>query len=137
MAFAPSKRRRLTTIEPAKVSLNAMLDIMTIILLFLLKTYSATGALIHPSIDNLPFSTSEKEARKTLSLILTSDGLFEDIASEEGDKGPLIVSAKDLSDNERVVLPNLEKFLHDRRQLEIALEKAIPSREITISLKPD
>jgi|GEM_PF-506160 len=136
MAFAPSKRRRLLTTEPAKVSLNAMLDIMTIILLFLLKTYSVSGGLTKPAIENLPESTIDAEPRKSLSVILTRDGLFEDTQDENGavdfSNVEIIVEPLELASGDNVALPGLEKYLKERRDLEIALGKEVPSRELTI-----
>jgi biopolymer transport protein ExbD len=135
MAFAPSKRRRLKKIEPAGINLNPMMDIMTILLLFLLKSYTVSGALIHPSINNLPISSAEKEPTKTLSLILTQDGLFEDIGSEfnpETMDGQKIISKSDLSNASVTTFPRLEKYLSDRRAFELSLGKKVPSRELTI-----
>ena len=142
MAFAPSKRRRLKTTEPVGLMLTSMMDVMVIILLFLLKTYAVTGALMHPSVENLPLSTSEKAPRKTLSLVLTSDGLYEDVEgftemSQRERESHLIAPASELNNNSEVTLPSLEQFLKERRQLEVSLGKAALSREITVQAEKD
>ncbi len=112
-----------------------MMDIMTILLLFLLKSYTVSGALVHPSINNLPISSAEKEPTKTLSLILTQEGLFED---NGGELDPSlmdelqIISKSDLSNASVTTFPELEKYLGDRRAFELSLGKKVPSRELTI-----
>lgn len=142
MAFAPSKRRRTQKIATATVSLNAMMDIMTIILLFLLKTYAVTGALMQPSIGNLPESTSDLQPRRTLSVVLTTDGLYADAdrfaeLTGEQRQGRRIVEAAELRDPEAVSLPGLEAYLDERRELERSLGKAVPSRELTVQAAGD
>lgn len=142
MAFAPSKRRRLKTTEPTGLMLTSMMDIMVIILLFLLKTYAVTGALMHPSVANLPISNADKPARKTLSLVLTSSGLYEDV---EGFADMLpaqrtnhrIAPVSEFLSEKEVTLPSLEGFLKERRQLEASLGKAERSREITVQAEKD
>ena len=58
MAFIPSRIKKHDT-NPGKVRVNltSMMDMFTIILVFLLKTYSTEGMLIHPS-DSLTLPTS-------------------------------------------------------------------------------
>ena len=142
MAFAPSKRRRLRTLKPAGVSLTSMMDMMTIILLFLLKTYTVTGALLHPAIDDLPLSTANTTPRKLLSLVLTPEGLFEDNdqfaqLSDSQRLARRIVSPAELKDTSAVSLPSLERFLRQRRELEKSLGKTAPARELTIQAAKD
>lgn len=140
MAFAPSRRRRTLTRKPATVSMNAMMDMMTIILLFLLKTWSVTGGIFTPAIANLPVSNTQMEARRTLSLILTSEGLFEE-AEVGGEQGPglgrLLVPSEEFNSAQSVSLPSLESFLAQRRQLERELGKLIPSRSLTVQAADD
>ncbi|MFH0883034.1 MAG: biopolymer transporter ExbD [bacterium] len=135
MAFAPSKRRRFTTQEAGRVSLTPMMDMMTIILLFLLKTYSVAGALLSPAIGDLPVSESRTEPRRTLSVVLTTDGLFEEAevgSDQESGIGRLIVSTKEFDNEASVSLLSLESWLADRRELERSLGKQVTSRELTV-----
>jgi hypothetical protein len=117
-----------------------MMDMMTIILLFLLKTWSVTGALLTPAIDNLPISSTREEARRSLSLVLTSEGLFEE-AEVGGETGPgvgrLIVPSEEFMSAESVSLPSLESYLTERRELERELGKLVPSRELTVQAADD
>jgi biopolymer transport protein ExbD len=135
MAFAPSKRRRFIPLEPGRASLTPMMDMMTIILLFVLKTYSVTGALLTPAISDLPVSDSRAVPRRTLSLVLTAEGLFEE-AQVTSDQGPglgrRIVSANEFANEASVSLPSLETWLADRKELERSLGKMVTSRELTV-----
>ena len=135
MAFAPSKRRRFLPQEAGRVSLTTMMDMMTIILLFLLKTYSMTGALLTPAISDLPISESRTEPRRTLSVVLTTQGLFEEseVGSDQGPGlGQLIVPVNEFNNSASVSLPSLETWLSDRRALDRSLGKQTLSRELTV-----
>ena len=77
MAFIPSRIKKHNT-DPGKVRLNltSMMDMFTIILVFLLKTYSTEGMLIHPSDKlTLPSSTIEKSAEVALDLIVSKESI--------------------------------------------------------------
>jgi len=61
MAFKPSKSKKHDTKIEGTLNMNSMMDMMTIILLFLLKSYSTTGALAAQSES--PFQHG-KQSRK-------------------------------------------------------------------------
>jgi len=77
MAFIPSRIKKHNT-DPGRVRLNltSMMDMFTIILVFLLKTYSTEGLLIQPS-DNLtlPSSSIEKSAEVALDLVVSKESI--------------------------------------------------------------
>lgn len=73
MAFIPSRIKKHDT-DPggAKLNLTSMMDMFTIILLFLLKTYSTDGQLISPSKQlELPKSTIEQPPEVGLDLVVS------------------------------------------------------------------
>jgi len=75
MAFIPSRIKKHNT-DPGKVRLNltSMMDMFTIILVFLLKTYSTEGMLIQPSeYLTLPSSTIEKSPEVALDLVISKE----------------------------------------------------------------
>ncbi len=77
MAFIPSRIKRHDT-NPGKVKVNltSMMDMFTIILVFLLKSYSTEGSLIHPSeLLTLPSSSVEKSAEVGLDLIVSKESI--------------------------------------------------------------
>jgi len=78
MAFIPSRRKKHQT-GPSKVNLNltSMMDMFTIILVFLLKTYSTEGQLIHPSDKlTLPSSTIENPPEMALDVVVSQDWIM-------------------------------------------------------------
>lgn len=78
MAFIPSKRKRHDTRE-TKVALNltSMMDMFTILLVFLLKTYSTEGNLIQPSeYLTLPTSSVENPPEVALDVIVSKEWIM-------------------------------------------------------------
>jgi biopolymer transport protein ExbD len=59
--------------------LTSLIDVMTILLVFLIKSFSVEGHLITPSPDlELPVSTSEKEPKSMLSIEITKNEVLSD-----------------------------------------------------------
>jgi biopolymer transport protein ExbD len=109
-------------------------------LLFLLKTYSVSGAFIKPAEGvNLPQSTVTQEPVKVLSLIVTPQGLFEDVSIEQR---RLIEDVAALDDDAAIELDNLYAYLsmvqernrhlgrEEKRVLTVQGDKSIPYRWI-------
>jgi biopolymer transport protein ExbD len=77
MAFIPSRAKKHRTVSQQELNLTSMMDAMTIILLFLLKTYSTTGAIISPSSDlKLPYSLSTQAPHKELTVSVTRENIL-------------------------------------------------------------
>ncbi|MBM3325884.1 MAG: hypothetical protein FJY65_02715 [Calditrichaeota bacterium] len=128
MAFAPSKSAKHRKREKGELMLNSMMDMMTIILLFLLKTMGSSGALLRPSpYVELPKAMRDKEPQKGLCILITEQGIFEDM-----ERNPrMLVDTQELTDADNVVLPNLETFLNDQKEFTKRLGKPFKG-EITI-----
>ncbi len=80
MPLPPSrKKRRNTRLGTATLSLTALMDVFTIILLFLLKSYSAEGDILaaDPRLK-LPLSTSTEAPRVRLLVQVTPDDIIVD-----------------------------------------------------------
>ncbi len=75
MAYIPSRRKRHDTfIRGAKLNLTSMMDMFTIILVFLLKAYTSEGQLIQPSDSlSLPKSTIETAPEVALDLVVSKE----------------------------------------------------------------
>ncbi len=74
MAFSPSKSKKHNTQMQGTLNMNSMMDMMTIILLFLLKSYSTTGALAAQSESlKLPTSVRETKPKKELNVGVAKD----------------------------------------------------------------
>jgi len=114
MAFAPSKGKKHRRPSATTPQLTSMMDMMVIMLLFLLKAYSVSGALIKPAQGvDLPNSTVMNEPQKVLSLIVTREGVYEDQSSIPGRK---IEDLAPLQDDNLIELPQLLAFLNQAQE---------------------
>jgi len=100
MAFIPSRiKKHQTSAGQGKLNLNSMMDMFTIILLFLLKTYSTEGQLISPSQQlTLPKSNIEKPPEVGLDLIVSKRNI---IVNNE-----LVANLDDVRNNKSGVMEN-------------------------------
>ena len=74
MAYTPSKSKKHPTKLEGSLNMNSMMDMMTIILLFLLKSYSTTGALATQSESlKLPESQRTTKPQKELNVSVAQD----------------------------------------------------------------
>jgi biopolymer transport protein ExbD len=129
MAFAPSKGKKHRFDKPGIPNLTSMIDIMVVILLFLLKSYSASGVLVTPAQGvELPSSTVTNEPLKVLSLVVTQQGLYEDL-SDKADR--LLEDYASLQNDQLVELPNLGSFLNQAQERSKALGREA-KRTITV-----
>lgn len=107
MARSPSmKRRRRNRVVVATLSLTALMDVFTIILLFLLKSYSAEGDIM--AADSkivLPPSTSTEITKSSLLLQVTRD----DIIVE----GETVLSVKEAAAGKEMLLEPLYEKLNE------------------------
>ena len=61
------------------LNINSMMDMMTIILVFLLKSYSATDVSVAPSDDlTLPFSSAQKAPEVAVNLVIEQNRILVD-----------------------------------------------------------
>lgn len=74
MKHEPGVRRHL---EPPRLNLTAMVDVFTVLLVFLLKSYSAEGTLTAAAQNlELPASTSSLAPQPTITITISEDALF-------------------------------------------------------------
>ncbi len=82
MSFFPSSRRKYSSRnkgEQPTLSLTSMMDMMTILVLFLLKSYSAEGQLLNIPRDlPLPISSANIKPRPAVQILLFKDTLLVD-----------------------------------------------------------
>lgn len=96
MAYQPSRRKKHLLLSKDELNLTSMMDMMTIILLFLLKTYSTTGAILTASEDlKLPYSLSEESPQKEVSVAVTRHSIL--IGND------LVMNLSDLNMNENLI----------------------------------
>ena len=96
MAFIPSRiKRHGTGSGEVKLNLTSMMDMFTIILVFLLKVYSSEGQMIQPSQDlTLPNSSVHKHVEMALDLKVSKEWVV--LNDKPVAKVADIVSAKSL-----------------------------------------
>ncbi len=120
MAFIPSRAKKHLSIKEEELNLTSMMDAMTIILLFLLKTYSTSGAIISPSSDlKLPYTLSIEPPHKELTVSVTQENIL------VSDKK--IMSIADVNPGAPIINPlfkELDKRAKEAKQNEI--QYAIP-----------
>jgi biopolymer transport protein ExbD len=77
MAFAPSRSKKHDTNPKGELNMNSMMDMMTIILLFLLKSFSTDGVLATQSEDlTLPTSERAEKPKKELNVAISQDAII-------------------------------------------------------------
>lgn len=119
MAAAPSHMRKHQGVKEEQIPLASMMDMMTIILLFLLKSYSASGALV-TQVDKLelPASNSKINPKAVLSLAIdggtqgTEPGIY---VEESGTRVEMLDGGEALlAESATMELPQLQAFLEER-----------------------
>lgn len=105
MAYIPSRRKRHDTfVKNAKLNLTSMMDMFTIILVFLLKAYTSEGQLIQPSDTlSLPKSTIKTPTESALNLVVSKDMIM------VNDKP--VVAMNDVVKQKKFVIEPLQKEL--------------------------
>ncbi|MBN2035185.1 MAG: biopolymer transporter ExbD [Chitinispirillaceae bacterium] len=90
--------------------LTSLVDVMAIILVFLIKTFSTEGNIITPSSDlELPVSTSAKQPSPRWSIEIARDHILSD--------GSLIASNRGYEKNDSLFIPELHQWLVNKRRL--------------------
>jgi biopolymer transport protein ExbD len=90
--------------------LTSLVDVMAIILVFLIKTFSTEGNLVTPSSDlELPISTATKPPKPQWSIEIARDLVMSD--------GAEITSTKKYAKRDSLLMPELYKWLEAKRKL--------------------
>lgn len=109
---APPRKKKIRRggEEPGGLSMNSLMDIMTIILVFLLKSYSTDPVQLKSAPDlKPPFSNSELKAVESTIITVTLNNIMVDdapVAKLDGGK----VSQADLSGGSFLIDPLLQKL---------------------------
>ncbi len=95
MAFSPTKRKRHLRRRPREMSLQitSMIDVFTILLVFLLKSYATEGHLVHiAEAIRLPASTATQAIQPAVSVAFNERSLYVDDELLVEDVGPYLAS---------------------------------------------
>lgn len=130
---AKRMRRKHQHDRPVDISINSLLDILSVILVFLMKSYSASSVNIKPSKElQIPFTKSIEGAGEatavtvTLKHILVDDVPVMDL--EEGGK----VRPEDLAEEAMMLQPLYNKLLD-----EVEKRKKIMQKNTSVEAKID
>ncbi len=119
MAFQPSKSKKNLKEEEGALNMNSMMDMMTIILLFLLKSFSTEGALVTPSEQlRLPVSEQGQKPKKELTVYIAKNSLMVNDA--------VIMDVSEIEKNAMLISPlagRLSKYAAQEHNLEIDVGK--------------
>ena len=103
--FTPSSNSGAGTFRP---QLTSLVDVMAIILVFLIKTFSTEGNIVTPSTDlELPVSTSTKQPKPQWSIEIARDMVMSE--------GTVITSTKAYAKRDSLLIPELYKWLEKKR----------------------
>ena len=90
--------------------LTSLVDVMAIILVFLIKTFSTEGNIITPSSDlELPVSTSTKKPTPRWSIEIARNSVMSE--------GTFIASTGAYAKKDSLLIPELYKWLENKRRL--------------------
>lgn len=74
-----SARRRSPEPSAVRLQLTSLVDMMTILLIFLLKSFSMDGEMLTPAVDlELPASTSDERTAPAVNVAVTRSGVLLD-----------------------------------------------------------
>lgn len=87
-----------------KPQLTSLVDVMTILLVFLIKSFSVEGNIITPADDlELPVSTSEKTPRPRCSIVISRSALMAE--------GEIIESLAAIGRDDSLLVPPLFSYM--------------------------
>ena len=119
MAFKPSASKKHDTTQEGTLNMNSMMDMMTIILVFLLKSYSTEGGLASQSESlSLPISHRTEKPKKEVNVSIATDVILVN-------EIPLMRTGA-IDPNEIAISPlqtKLQEYANKERQLEIEAGK--------------
>ena len=108
--FQPLTGKRTKRNTQVALKLTSMIDMFTILLVFLLKSYSAEGQIMSVAPDlRLPESTAQKAPQTTSIIAITNDLILLD--------GKQVASVPQVMRSNTLEIPELKNALYQLRQL--------------------
>ncbi len=76
---SPQRRKRRKIEEPGSLTITSLMDVMTIILVFLIKSYTTNPVALKQAKDlKMPFSTSDMQPDVSTALVVTLNNIIVD-----------------------------------------------------------
>ena len=127
MAIAPTKRRLGRGKKPSLLTLNitSMLDMFTILIIFLLKSYSAEGIILTIPADlHLPTSTTQTTPEPGLVVEVSKNNLMVD--------GKLLeLNLESIANSDTLLIDELYQYLDIRAKQYEKISAANPTASFT------
>jgi biopolymer transport protein ExbD len=112
------KTRSKKNMKGFRPQLTSLVDVMTILLIYLLKSFSSEGEIITVSKDlMLPESTSEKAPKLTLVIMVNNDYIL------LGDDTRPVALVDEVLASDELIIPGLEQRLRLRREATEKIEQ--------------
>ncbi len=136
------RRKRLRIKRQFDLQLTSMMDILVIIVVFLLKSYSATSTIFSSSANiHLPTSTSDSVPTDALNIVVEPTGILFDNGKVMEFKNTTLqtkpetatyeIDPKYLDDEGRKIKPLYDALVKARRNSELLMAKAIWKKRTT------
>lgn len=121
-----SKRKRRAGDEPGGLNINSLMDIMTIILVFLIKSFTTNPVTLRQAKDlQMPFSTANEEPPITTAILVTLNTIaVDDTPCQAVESGK--ISENDLAQSGMLISRCLEE-----------LQKTVDHQKRIAQLRPD
>ncbi len=104
------KSRMKKELKSVKPQMTSLIDLMTVIIIFLLQSFSTEGQIISVSNDlALPKSTAKKTPELNVNIVVTNKYIM-----AENEK---LVNIEEVLSNDELVVPQLYDWLGERRKL--------------------
>lgn len=118
--FADEARVRTADSGTFRPQLTSLIDVMTILLVFLIKSFSVEGNIVTPSPDlTLPLSSSRMPARPAYTVEITRDAVIAE--------GTVVAENDELASTDSLLIPRLHEWMRGARP-----EGDTASREVMI-----
>ncbi len=124
---------RLRKVKPGVLSITSLLDILTVLLLFLLKSFAAEGQLLSVADLILPVSNSDMSLKRNINVIVNAKKIIVEDRTIETDI-PAVLESDEL------LIPSLSKELkyQSERLLHVAEQFGVEYKgEVTIIADKD
>ncbi len=130
------RRKRLRIKKQFDLNLTSMMDILVILVVFLLKSYSATSTIFNANTNiRLPVSSTEDIPTDALNIVIDPTGIifdsnkvltFKNVTSEtKAENATYELDNSTLSDGGRKITPLYDAMVKARENSELLMAKAI------------
>ena len=120
------KKNRGGGVRVVRIQITSLVDMMTMILVFLLKSFSAEGEIVTPSKGLLlPESSAKKRPELALRISLTQQYVLVE--------GKAMLDIDEMMTRQELVIPELQQLLEERRKM----TEKIAENSTTVTFKGD